>query len=121
MARLRVETLDSVPKLEAIEPEWRDLWRGDPTAGPFQRPDWLLPWTRHLWGGGSLRVLAVRHDGELVGLAPLFLWGTPMVRMSFLGAGVSDHLGIVARPSFEMEAARLVLECLAETAEWQVC
>jgi CelD/BcsL family acetyltransferase involved in cellulose biosynthesis len=121
MARLRVETIDSLPKLEAIEPEWRDLWQHDPTAGPFQAPDWLLPWTRHLWRGGSLRVLALRDGGDLVAVAPLFLWGTPTVRMSFLGAGVSDELGMLARPPFETEAARVVLESLAEATEWQVC
>ncbi len=122
MARLRVLTIDSVQELEAIEPEWRDLWSRDQAAGPFQGPDWLLPWTRSLWGGGRLRVLSVLHDEELVGLAPLFLWGSPATRMSFLGAGVSDHLGMIARPPFECESTRLVLDRLAETsAEWQVC
>jgi hypothetical protein len=100
------------------------LWRQDRTASPFQSPDWLLPWTRHLWRGGRLRVLAVR-TARPRGLA-LFLWGfgsrPPLVCLAFLGAGVTDRLGMIARPPFELPAARLVLEHLAETAsEWQVC
>src|SRR4051794_16767435 len=126
MGRLRVEPIDSVQALEAIEPEWRELWRQDACAGPFQGPDWLLPWTKHLWGGGRLRVLAGRDGAELAGLAPLFLWGfggrAPIVRVSFLGAGVSDQLGMIARPGLELEAARLVLDALAEMpAQWHVC
>jgi CelD/BcsL family acetyltransferase involved in cellulose biosynthesis len=117
---LRVETIESLEALEAIEPEWRDLWRQDPCAGPFQGPDWLLPWTRRLWGGGKLRVFAVWNGGDLVALAPLFLWGfegrPSIVRASFLGAGVSDQLGV------QVAAARLVLERLAATAaQWHVC
>lgn len=123
---LRVETIDSLAGLEAIEEEWRDVWRRDEAATPFESPEWLLPWTRHLWGGGDLRVLAVRDGQELVGLAPLFRWGlggrTPLARLSFLGAGVTDHLGMVAIPGRAVDAARGVLERLAETrSEWHVC
>ncbi len=123
---LRLETIETVAALEALEPEWRDLWQRDPGATPFEAPEWLLPWTRHLWGGGKLRVLALRNEGELVALAPLFLWGfgarPEIVRVSFLGAGVTDHLGMIADPPHELPAARAVLEYLADTSgEWRVC
>ena len=32
---LRVETIESVEGLEAIEPEWRELWLADPAAGGY--------------------------------------------------------------------------------------
>jgi CelD/BcsL family acetyltransferase involved in cellulose biosynthesis len=123
---LRLEAIDSLERLEAIEPDWRDLWLRDGCATPFEGPDWLLPWTRHVWGGGKLRVLGIRAGLRLVGLAPLFVWGfgghPEIVRVSFLGAGISDHLGMIADPAFELEAARLVFDWLAETRdEWHVC
>lgn len=121
-----VETLDSLDALDRLEPEWRAVWRSDPAATPFQGPDWLLPWTKWLWGGGRLRVVAVRDGCDLVAVAPFFLWGyggrPEIIRVSFLGAGITDHLGMIAAPARELEAARVVLEYLAATSgEWHVC
>src|SRR3954454_7806777 len=104
--RLNVESIDSLQVLEALEPEWRELWQRDAAATPFEGPDWLLPWTRHLWGGGRLRILGVRDGRELVALAPLFFWGyggcPEVIRVSFLGAGITDHLGMLAAPGYEV-------------------
>jgi CelD/BcsL family acetyltransferase involved in cellulose biosynthesis len=123
---LKIESLDSLDALEALEPEWRALWERDVSATPFESSDWLLPWTRHMWGGGRIYVIAVRDGRELVGLAPLFFWGyggrPEIIRVSFLGAGVTDHLGMLAAPGFEVETARLVCERLLSIhGEWHVC
>lgn len=78
--------------LERLEPEWEQLWQRDPRATPFQSPAWLIPWTRHLWGGGESLVLSERDEaGQLTALLPLFRWGTQTQCVSFLGAGVSDY------------------------------
>jgi CelD/BcsL family acetyltransferase involved in cellulose biosynthesis len=123
---LDLELVQSAARLEALEPEWQSLYRRDPAATPFQSPAWLIPWTRHLLGGGRLRVLALRHGADLAALAPLYLWGygskPEIVRVSFLGSGISDHLGMLAAPPFALAAARLVLDHLAESSgEWHVC
>jgi CelD/BcsL family acetyltransferase involved in cellulose biosynthesis len=123
---LKIESLESLDALAALEPQWQLLWRRDVAATPFESPGWLLPWTRHLWGGGRIRVLAVRDGRDLVGLAPLFFWGygghPEIIRVSLLGAGITDHLGMLAAPGFEMEAALLVFDRLAAThGEWHVC
>ncbi len=118
--------MDSVEALEALEPDWRALWEADPRATPFQHPGWLLPWTRHLWGGGKIRALALRDQGRLAGLAPLFLWGfgagPGIVRVSFLGAGITDYLDILALPDSAQECAAAALEWLGQTrGEWDLC
>ncbi len=123
---LDLEVLESIGELEIAEDAWRTVWQRDPAATPFQSPDWLLPWTRHLWGGGKLRVLVLRHGGERVAFAPLFLWGfgprTKAIRLSFLGAGISDHLDMIAVPEFARPAARCVLRHLAVTrSDWRIC
>jgi CelD/BcsL family acetyltransferase involved in cellulose biosynthesis len=123
---LSIDQLESIEALERIEPEWRELWEHDPAATPFESPEWLLPWTRHLWGGGKLRVLAIRSGGSLVGLAPFFHWGygakPEMIRVSLLGSGISDHLGMLAVPEYALLAAHLVLEHLtADGGEWHLC
>src|SRR5689334_639647 len=123
---LELQELSSQDELAAIEEEWRDLWRADTSATPFQSPDWLIPWTRWLWGGGRLRVMAVRDGARLTALAPLFQWGygtrPEVVRMSFLGAGISDYLGFIAIPEAATVAARLVFRRIAATkSEWSIC
>jgi CelD/BcsL family acetyltransferase involved in cellulose biosynthesis len=121
-----VGVVTSREALDALEPEWQNLWQRDLSATPFESPAWLLPWTRHLWGGGKLSVVAVRDRRELVALAPLFFWGfggrPEIVRAAFLGAGITDHLGTLAAPGFEVEGARSVFDHLAATSDqWQVC
>ena len=123
---LKIVTIESLAALEAFGPEWHALWQRDPAATPFHSPDWLLPWTRHLWGGGRLRIMAVRDGRELVALVPLFFWGyggrPEIIQASFLGAGITDYLGIIAVPGFEIAGARLVFERLADIHdEWNLC
>ncbi len=120
---LTLEVVDSIDSLEALKPEWDRVWRSDPDATPFQSPDWLLPWTRHLWGGGKLRVLALRHAGRLTAIAPFFLWGfgagSGGLRLSFLGSGISDYLGPVCMPECRAATSAAVLRWLLEPrAEW---
>jgi CelD/BcsL family acetyltransferase involved in cellulose biosynthesis len=123
---LRIEQLETLDALERIEPEWRGLWERDAAATPFEGPDWVLPWTRHIWNGGRLRVLAVWNDTSLAALAPFFHWGyggrPEIIRVSLLGAGTCGHLGMIAAPSFAAEGARLVLEHLTACRdEWHLC
>ncbi len=123
---LRVEVLESPQALADLAPAWQDLWRCDPAATPFHSPDWLLSWTRHLWGGGRLRALALFPDGHLAALAPFFLWGysqTPeSICVSFLGSGITDYLGMLAEPEFADSAARCVFDWLAANQrDWHVC
>jgi len=123
---LEIQVVSTLDELAGLEPEWRDLWERDPCATPFQSPDWLLPWTKWLWGGGKLRVLAARRQGQVIGLAPFFLWGfdasPPVIRLSLLGSGISDYLGTLSEPAVAPEFAGKLMEYLAEPhGEWQVC
>jgi CelD/BcsL family acetyltransferase involved in cellulose biosynthesis len=108
--------------LERIEPEWRALWARDPRATPFQSPDWLLPWTRRLWGGGKLYVLEIRRDSQLISVAPLFVWGVERMHLSFLGSGISDYLGMTCDPESAADAASLALRWISENrGNWDIC
>ena len=123
--RLELDVRENLEELSALEPEWRALWQADASATPFQSPEWLLPWTRHLWGGGRVCGLAMRHDGTLAAFAPLFFWGyggsPQVIRVSFLGAGITDYLGILAIGEAG-PAARLLFDWLAHKREpWDLC
>ncbi len=87
--------MTTLADLESLAPEWETLWQNDKTATPFQHPAWLIPWTKHLWGGGELILMEEREAGKLTGLLPLFRWGQDKTTVSLLGAGVSDYGGIL--------------------------
>src|SRR5207245_8143617 len=68
----------------------------------------------------------VCNRGELVAVAPMFSWGyggdPEIIRVSFLGSGITDYLGMTADPKFVSDAARLVLAWLADRrGDWQLC
>ncbi len=93
-----LEVIDSLAGLEGIREEWSALWTSDPRATPFQSPEWLIPWTRHLWGGGRIWTLLQRREGKLASLLPMFRWGAELEQLSFLGAGVTDYLDVIGEP-----------------------
>jgi CelD/BcsL family acetyltransferase involved in cellulose biosynthesis len=82
--------------LEALEPEWSRLWDVCPTATPFQSPEWLIPWW-NIFHPGTLKVIVLRENGCLVGLAPLYLGEDHVVR--FVGTGNTDHLDALYEPA----------------------
>lgn len=116
-ALVETEAIETLGGLEAIRPEWDRLLRACPSATPFQHPEWLMAWWRHL-GQGRPLALAMRVAGRLVGLAPLCRLGSTI---SLAGAGVSDYLGLIADPSAGLIAAAAFYERLAGLPGWTEC
>lgn len=124
--RLHGRVLDSYQALAALRVPWQALCDQCPWATPFQRPDWLLPWARHL-GAAEPWPVAVWDGGRLVGLAPLFRYerrgphGNERV-LAFLGAGISDYLDVLIAPGRERAVLAAMLAALgARRACWDVC
>jgi CelD/BcsL family acetyltransferase involved in cellulose biosynthesis len=122
---LSAETLTTFAALAALHPEWQQLWAQDARATPFQSPDWLLPWWKHL-GIGSLASIALRRadSRELVGLAPLYVYRDPAsgTRHLFpIGIATTDYLDLLAKPGFEAQVAAAVISIVADLAgNWDV-
>ncbi len=85
-------------ELEALRGEWSELWASDPRATPFQSPEWLLSWWKHLFQGGQMWTVVERRNGRLASLLPLFRWGLRGEKLSFIGSGVSDYLDLLGEP-----------------------
>jgi CelD/BcsL family acetyltransferase involved in cellulose biosynthesis len=119
---MAVEELTSIDALQSIEPLWTDLWRRDPTATPFQSPQWILPWFKH-FGSGDVLALVERNNGELSALAPLFILrddDDPSDSLGMLiGSGNSDYLDILTTSdaSVDQLVARLAS---ADCAMWDL-
>ncbi|MGK9234067.1 GNAT family N-acetyltransferase [Inquilinus limosus] len=112
------ELLSEGPALAALEPEWWELWSRCPAATPFQSPAWLLPWWR-CFAPGRLRTIAVRRDGRLVGLAPLYLEdGALGRRLLLLGLGTTDYLDVLIDPEHAGPAAAAIVAG-ARDIDWE--
>ncbi len=120
---LLVQKICDPASLETLRGEWARLWQESPSATPFQAPEWLLNWWAHL-GGGSLWVLTFRHEGRLVGLAPLFIHQWPdgiSRRVSWMGSGISDHLDLLTDPLCATSVAQSFFHYLRENqADWDM-
>src|ERR1700674_4366621 len=64
--------ISTTGQLEALEPEWLELWRRTPDATPFPSPAWLLPWWGR-FGSHELSVITLRDNGRLSGAQPLYV------------------------------------------------
>jgi CelD/BcsL family acetyltransferase involved in cellulose biosynthesis len=124
IADLEIAELTTAESLERLRPEWSALWGRCPTSTPFQAPEWLIPWWRHI-AEGELWTLAVRHGGRLIGLAPLYIYIKPgaSVREVFpVGIATTDYLDGLFEPPFAACGAAAVLGFLdANCQRWDVC
>ena len=99
-----LEHIISGEELYALSSEWRELWRSDSNATPFQHPAWLLPWWEQFGPEGKLHALTVRlkQGGDLVGFLPVYIYQEPSAsdqqpsatirKLLFVGAGTTDYL-----------------------------
>ena len=96
MRAMSTDVLTTTEQLEALEPEWLELWRRAPDASPFQSPAWLLPWWRH-FGSHQLSMITLRENGRLSAVAPLYVLSEDDESLGMLlGTGTSDYLDVVA-------------------------
>jgi CelD/BcsL family acetyltransferase involved in cellulose biosynthesis len=108
------------PALAALAPDWWELWRQSPNATPFQSPAWLLPWWRNL-ARGELRVLALRLDGRLVGLAPFCCEQDERGRLArLMGFPVTDYQDFLVAPGLEQPVLALLSSHLSHADFWDI-
>ncbi len=119
---MTVSILDSLGQLQQLRPEWETLHRDCGGPHPFATPEWLLAWWP-AFGSGELFAVAVRDEGRLVGLAPMFIhpWNG-LRQVTLAGNGVSDHLDPLLYPACADAAAARIIAALDERRErWDLC
>jgi CelD/BcsL family acetyltransferase involved in cellulose biosynthesis len=66
------ELVCDLGQAELLAPEWDALAAG--CGAPTSCPAWMLSWWRHLApSSAALRLIAVRRDGELIGVLPFYV------------------------------------------------
>ena len=109
--------------LEDLTEEWTGLCEKCIKATPFQYPQWLLPWWKN-FGGSILKLLVFRSEGELVGVAPFFIYKTDSGtrKLCQAGTGISDYLDMVSLQGYEEKCLQGVVEYLSGTNnQWDEC
>ena len=98
--KLKIDELNT-SQFETLEEEWSELCRQS-IVTPFQFPQWLIPWWHH-FGGGILKAVTFRYNGELIGFAPLFIYSdnNNVRKLCLIGSGISDYLDIIIRHNNE--------------------
>ncbi|PWK70448.1 CelD/BcsL family acetyltransferase involved in cellulose biosynthesis [Streptomyces sp. CG 926] len=84
----------------ALEESWNRLFRGCPTATPFQSHAWLHSWWLSYGKDGRLRIVLVRRGEELVGVAALMLAHRPMPLLVPLGGSISDYFDVLVAAEY---------------------
>lgn len=118
--RVCIDILRTTVELEGIAGEWRALWQADVQPTPFQSPEWLLPWWRH-FGQPELRTIAIRENGALIGLLPLYVYTDPRSgkrQLLPIGVGTSDYLDGIFAPACTADHLRQALNALEEEGGW---
>ncbi len=118
--KITVKEITNGAELERLIPEWESLWLRCPDATPFQLPDWLYNWWI-LFGKGGLRVIALRADGRLAGLAPFYL-NNEGGEINFIGTGITDYLDLLLAQELIGAGAGLIFKALFRDASgWDEC
>ena len=118
-ARVTVECVQDPFRFSALRSEWRNLLQDSASNNPFLTWEWLYAWWSHFGVAGSLRLMLVRADGELIAIAPFRLIATPLYwfsRLEFLGTGEagSDYLDLIVRHGAEARTLTALADFLSE-------
>jgi len=113
VSALQARVVSTSADFDALEADWSRLHDASGES-VFQSYEWQRAWWRHLGEkdrARSLHVVVLTEGPELVAIAPLCLArvgiapGVRLRRLEFLGAGLSDYLGVLVRQGHEEAAA----------------
>lgn len=117
-----IERIENTADFEKLRQEWTSLLEANASNSLFLTWEWLYTWWKHLGGQRTLRILALRRDGELIAIAPFAVRHPmpgrlfPFNLLEFLGTGSvgSDYLDLVIRRGREDEALDALAGSLAD-------
>lgn len=115
---MEVRESHDLHSLTALRKEWDSLLDRCGDATIYQTWEWNEAWWRSFGRGKRLRLVQVRHQGQIAGIAPLYVsphFRTPLRRLAFLGTGDADYLDIIADRHVRDAVSVAVLRYLTST------
>ena len=119
---LESSVIRNVGDFAALEQEWQELYHNSSLATPLQSWAWLYSWWQCYGADYELRLVTVRAEGLLVGLLPLLLDRSRLgvVRLMFVGSGLSAYLDVIEREGWEGQVAKAGVEIFPRLGPWHV-
>jgi len=128
-----MEIVRSENEFAALSQSWERLTQLS-KARIYQTFDWQWTWWSHFGSGLDLHIIALRHNGEIIGLAPFCVetgsvWGVPYRRcLKLVGCNirikepsgipvtydVSDYLDIIIHPGYIGPALESIAQYLRD-------
>src|SRR4030042_4104541 len=100
----------TVESFDSIYEDWKKLQDMSPASSIFSSPEWSKIWWQQFGSEARLYLGAVRHQGEIIGIAPLFVKGG--IASLIGGSDVCDYLDFVVEPGSEESLFRGLLDNL---------
>ncbi len=113
---MRVELVGDARRFQELQGEWSELLAHSAADCLFLSWEWLHAWWTHHSAGRQLSLVAVRDGGTLIGLAPLAIRPSQVMRfrvfraLEFMGTGPvgSDYLDVIIRRGREQEVTEIL-------------
>jgi len=125
-AAIGLRVVSTAAEFDALEPEWNALLEAS-DAGVFQSYEWQRTWWEYFGAKLELRILVFDSGGDIVGIAPLCLsrkkiLGVTVARkLEFIGAVLSDYLGLIIARGWEGKIVNAFTSYLAaHQSGWDV-
>lgn len=118
---LDVAVIEDPLGFAALKEEWEDLYRSSRSATPFQSWAWLYSWWESYGGDYDLRLITIKDNGLLVGIAPLMIEREAFFRrLLFIGAGITDYHDFLIREGWESRAIEAAGRALRQIRSWDL-
>ena len=122
--RIQVSRLTTLPEIDSLRDEWRQLEERCPDITPFSTWEWCDAVAQHFGDGRPLQVFTFRDNGELLGIAPFA--ETPVSGLRFLrllGSGfghysIADYQDLLLAEGHEDEVIGALCDVLAQHPTW---
>lgn len=95
-----VEVIDQLTKLPPLQEEWDRLNQCAVDSSPFSSHNWITTWAECYLGRNEPRIVIVRKDGRLVGIAPCYITSKFGIRI----------LGLLGLKEVNAECANFLIE-----------
>ena len=115
---MEVEVIDQLAKLPPLQEEWDRLNQCAADSSPFSSHAWITTWAECYLSRHEPRVVIVRKDGRLVGVAPFYLTSQFGIRMlQLLGIkDVGECLNLLIEPGLEEVVGSVLFDTLLDSA-----
>ncbi len=116
--------ISTIEDFDQSKPAWNELLSGSESNNIFLTWDWLFTWWNVFGDDKELKILLVKNDGMLIGIAPLYISrnGNDKSFIKFLGSTyvASDHLDFISQKGSEDTVVSAIFDYLnLHSGEWK--